>query len=138
MASATGRSFDSDFEEAVALEIEKLGYQYHPQVGMAGFFIDIGVLDPRQPERYLLGVECDGAAYHSSKYARDRDRLRQQILASRGWQLHRIWSTDWFYHRDREVQKLRAAIERALMPGTSPNGPNAFAKDEPAQQGSWP
>jgi len=113
-ASPTGKSFDSEFEESVALAIKSLGFDYHPQVGMAGFYIDIGVLDPRDPDRYILGVECDGAAYHSSRYCRDRDRLRQQILESRGWKIHRIWSTDWFYRQENEIRKLRTAIEKVL------------------------
>ncbi len=122
----TGKSFDSDFEEAVAYEIKALGYDFRPQVGMAGFFIDIGVVDPNDAQRYVLGVECDGAAYHSSQYARDRDRLRQMILERRGWKLHRIWSTDWFYQRDREVQKLKEAIEAALAGRPLPTAANVY------------
>lgn len=117
----TGRSFDSDFEEAVSYAVRELGYECNPQVGMAGFFIDLGVIDPRDPDRYVLGIECDGAAYHSSRYARDRDRLRQQILESRGWKIHRIWSTDWFYRREREVEKLRSAIEASLSGRAAPD-----------------
>ncbi|MDQ8027328.1 MAG: DUF3320 domain-containing protein [Brevundimonas sp.] len=113
-AEDTERGFDSDFEEAVAFAVRDLSYDCRPQVGMAGFFIDLAVLDPRDPDRYLLGIECDGAAYHSSQYARDRDRLRQAILEKRGWKIHRIWSTDWFYRRDREIEKLRASIEAAI------------------------
>lgn len=127
-AEHTERGFDSDFEEAVAHAIREIGYDCRPQVGMAGFFIDLAVLDPRNPDRYLLGVECDGAAYHSSRYARDRDRLRQEILERRGWAIHRIWSTDWFYRRDREIEKLRLAIEAALEGGPATALP---AIDEP-------
>ena len=114
VALDTGRGFDSPFEEAVAASVRALGYDALPQVGMAGFFIDLAVIDPRDDGRYLLGIECDGAAYHSSQYARDRDRIRQTILESRGWKLHRIWSTDWFYKPEREIQKLKLAIEKAL------------------------
>ncbi|HVZ27218.1 MAG TPA: DUF3320 domain-containing protein [Rhizomicrobium sp.] len=114
LASPTGKSFDSDFEESVAHVIRALGFEYHPQVGMAGFYIDIGVLDPNKPDRYIMGVECDGAAYHSSRYSRDRDRLRQQILESRGWNIHRIWSTDWFYRQEREIHKLQTALDSVL------------------------
>jgi very-short-patch-repair endonuclease len=134
VAGPTGGGFDSDFEEAVALEIEKLGYRYHPQVGMAGFFIDLGVLDPREPDRYLMGVECDGAAYHSSRYARDRDRLRQMILEKRGWKLHRIWSSDWLYRRDREVAKLKDAIEAALAGRSLPTAAEVYDSELPLAQ----
>lgn len=132
----TGRSFDSDFEEAVSYAVRELGYECHPQVGMAGFFIDLGVIDPRDPDRYVLGIECDGAAYHSSRYARDRDRLRQQILESRGWKIHRIWSTDWFYRREREIEKLRLAVERAIAGQPLPNAEQVYEQqfgDTPAE-----
>ena len=133
VATPTQRGFDSDFEEAVAYAINTLGYDYHPQVGMAGFFVDIGILDPRNPERYVLGVECDGAAYHSSLYARDRDRLRQTILEKRGWTIHRIWSTDWFYRQQHEIEKLKAAIERAVERSSVIQGTlaQAIALEEP-------
>lgn len=109
----TGGEADSPFEEAVRKAIESHGYQLHPQVGSGGFFIDLAVVDPEQPGRYLLGIECDGATYHSSRSARDRDRLRQQVLESLGWRIHRIWSTDWFTYPDHELRKVLAAIEQA-------------------------
>jgi very-short-patch-repair endonuclease len=87
---------DSDFEIAVADALAQHGFECQPQVGVAGFFIDLGVRDPGQPGRFLMGIECDGATYHSAKSARDRDRLRQEILQGLGWRIRRIWSTDWF------------------------------------------
>jgi very-short-patch-repair endonuclease len=110
----TGLDFDSPFEKAVALAIRQAGYQAEPQVGVSGFRVDLGVLDPRKPGRFVLGVECDGAAYHSGRSARDRDRLRQQVLENQGWTLHRIWSTDWFNNPIRETQRLITAIEEAI------------------------
>lgn len=110
----------------MAQEVEALGYGYQPQVGMAGFFVDLAVVDPRDPDRYVLGIECDGAAYHSSRYARDRDRLRQAILESRGWKIHRIWSTDWFYRQAREIEKLKNAIESALAGRPIPNADHIY------------
>jgi very-short-patch-repair endonuclease len=108
-----GKPFDSDFEESVAHFLTTRGYKAHAQVGMAGFYIDLGVLSPQNATRYLLGIECDGATYHSSRSARDRDRIRQEILESRGWQIHRIWSTDWFNRRSSEENRLVDALERA-------------------------
>ncbi len=87
---------DSDFEVSVIHELEKHGYQCEPQLGIAGYFLDIAVRDPGNRGRFLLGIECDGATYHSAKSARDRDRLRQDILEGLGWRIRRIWSTDWF------------------------------------------
>lgn len=109
----TGKDFDSDFEEEVAKAITQFGYEVEPQLGVAGFFVDLAIKDPANPGAYLLGVECDGAAYHSSSSARDRDRLRQQVLEAQGWVIHRLWSTDWFYRPDAEIRKVLAALEAA-------------------------
>ncbi len=113
-ATATGRKPDSAFEESVAHALQQAGYQSVPQIGVAGFFIDLGVVHPTRPGEYVLGVECDGATYHSSFSARDRDRLRQDVLESRGWNIHRIWSTDWFNNRESEIRRLLKTIERIV------------------------
>lgn len=113
MPRITGRGHDSPFEQAVAQAIAACGYEAEAQVGVAGFFIDLAVRDPDHPGRFLLGVECDGATYHSALSARDRDRTRGFVLRDRGWTLHRIWSTDWFNNPDEEVRELAAAIEAA-------------------------
>jgi len=106
----TGRDFGSEFERQVALALSSLGWTVEAQVGVAGFFVDLAVRDPERPGRFLLGIECDGAAYHSARWARDRDRLRQAVLEARGWTIHRIWSTDWFRRRDAELARLVAAL----------------------------
>jgi len=111
--SPTGLEADSPFEQDVAAVITSLGFLADSQVGSAGFRIDIGVRHPDRPGQYLVAVECDGAAYHSALWARERDRLRQDILENLGWRFHRIWSTDWFHHRKREIERLREALERA-------------------------
>jgi very-short-patch-repair endonuclease len=103
----TGRSPDSDFEVAVSKVINNIGFRTKLQVGVSGYFIDIGVYHPNRPGEFILGVECDGAMYHSSKYARDRDRLREEVLARRGWNIHRIWSTDGFKCRPDEIERLK-------------------------------
>lgn len=109
----TGKGPDSPFEEEVLNALREKGYILEPQVGAAGYFIDIAVKDPDFPGRYLLAIECDGAAYHSSRSARDRDRLRQGVLESLGWRFHRIWSTDWFRNPEQELAKVVTAIESA-------------------------
>jgi hypothetical protein len=119
-ARPTGRDFESGFEEDVARAIAGLGYLADPQVGQAGFRIDLGVRDPQAPGRYLLAVECDGATYHGALWARERDRLRQEVLEGMGWRFHRIWSTDWYYRREAEIARLRAALEAARA---EPGGP---------------
>lgn len=110
----SGNVPDSEFEEHVINQIKSIGCEAIPQVGVKGFSIDIGVKHPDWPHGFLMGVECDGASYHSSVSARDRDRLRQQILEGLGWTLYRVWSTDWFEDPMRETQKLREAIEKTV------------------------
>ena len=105
---------ESPFEDYVAAQIQRLGCEVVPQVGVAGFRIDLGVRHPDWPYGYIPGVECDGAAYHSSKSSRDRDRLRQEVLEGLGWRLHRIWSTDWFRNPRAEIEVLKQAIDSAL------------------------
>ena len=112
---ASDRGADSPFEEEVANALREFGCQIDHQIGSAGYFIDLGVKDPERPGRYLLGIECDGATYHSAQSARDRDRLRQQVLEGLGWRIHRIWSTDWFSNPDRELRRAAEAIEAAKV-----------------------
>lgn len=103
---ATGKAPDSDFEIAVMNTLAAHGYDCEPQLGVAGYFLDLVVKNPDNPGEYLLAIECDGATYHSAKSSRDRDRLRQQILESLGWNIHRIWSTDWFKNSQEQIQIL--------------------------------
>lgn len=112
--SPTGKEPMSPFEETVINFVKEQGYTVVPQVGSAGFYIDIGVVDPNNPERFVLGIECDGAQYHSSRTARDRDRLRQQVLEQRGWRIHRVWSTSWYRKPEVEKKRLIEAIQAAV------------------------
>jgi very-short-patch-repair endonuclease len=108
----SSRTADSPFEEHVMAVLRADGYEVQPQVGVAGYFIDIAVRDPRDPSRFILGVECDGATYHSSRAARDRDRLREGVLRDRGWRLYRIWSTDWFTNYEAAKESLLVNVAR--------------------------
>lgn len=105
-AQPSNRPPDSDFEIAVAEALRTVGFECAPQVGVAGFFIDLAVRDPGNPGRFLMGVECDGASYHSAKSVRDRDRLRQTILERLGWRMRRIWSTDWYKNPQAQLQPI--------------------------------
>lgn len=105
--------FDSDFEVEVCEFLRNHGYSVDTQVGCSGFRIDLGVKVPNSSD-YLLAVECDGATYHSSKNARDRDRLRQTILENMGWKFYRIWSTEWFRNKISEQDKLLGFVRKAV------------------------
>jgi very-short-patch-repair endonuclease len=127
----TDKGFGSPFEEQVARAVQRHGYTVKSQVGVAGFFIDLAVPHPEQPGRFLLGIECDGAQYHSSRCARDRDRLRQQVLEDRGWTIVRVWSTDWFRDPDGQTRKVIDALAAAR----SRPSPLAAPMPKPAPQG---
>lgn len=126
--------FDSPFEEQVYKALTERGYEVMTQVGCSGYRIDLAVVDPENPGRFLLGIECDGAAYHSAKTARDRDRLRESVLKSLGWTLARIWSTDWWTQPqmvldrlDKLLAKARASSGQAMLRGS-----NARVNAEPS------
>lgn len=106
--------FDSPFEEAVYNFLSDKGYEVITQVGCSGFRIDMAVKHSKYNGQFAIGIECDGAAYHSSRTARERDRLRQTVLEDMGWTIYRIWSTDWIKDQRTEGQKLINAIDRAL------------------------
>ena len=109
-------SFDSPFEEAVARALAEKGWTLHPQVGVSRFRVDLGVVDPDAPGRYLAGIECDGATYHRSATARDRDKIRESVLRGLGWEILRLWSTDYWLDPagtlDKLDQQLRKLLER--------------------------
>lgn len=107
-------SYDSPFEEAVANRLREKGWEVVPQIGVSRFRIDLGIVHPDHPGDYLVGVECDGATYHSSATARDRDKVRQSVLEGLGWELVRVWSTDWFIDPLGETEKLHKKLEEAL------------------------
>jgi very-short-patch-repair endonuclease len=107
----TGKEPDSDFERWVMEMLQESGYETVPQLGVAGYFIDLAVRHPDRRGTYILGIECDGAMYHSARSVRDRDRLRQEVLERLKWNIYRIWSTDWFRNPRAEFQKLTNALE---------------------------
>ncbi len=105
---------ESPLEQEVRQVLEKRGYTVKSQIGESGFRIDLAVLHPEPGRGYVLGIECDGATYHSDRSARIRDVWREKILRKRGWRIHRIWSTSWWYRRADEIEKLCQALEAAL------------------------
>jgi very-short-patch-repair endonuclease len=106
--------FDSDFEQAVANDLRELGWKIQTQVGVSKFRIDLGVRHPDHPGLFLAGVECDGATYHGSPSARDRDRVRHGILENLGWRLVRLWSTDYFVDPRGSIDKVNARLFEIL------------------------
>lgn len=97
--------------------LRERGFELVPQLGVAGFFIDIAVRNPYRPGEYLAAIECDGESYHSGASVRDRDRIRQEILEGLGWRgkVYRIWSTDWYRNRATQITKLLEYLEAWLQ-----------------------
>tara|TARA_R110000824_G_scaffold399995_1_gene606552 strand:+ start:731 stop:6646 length:5916 start_codon:yes stop_codon:yes gene_type:complete len=106
--------FDSDFEQAVAMTLREKGWKVQTQVGVSKFRVDLGIVHPDKPGEYLAGVECDGATYHGSPSARDRDRVRQAILENLGWRIVRLWSTDYFQEPEYAIKKIQERLEALL------------------------
>lgn len=132
------KELDTPFEEAVSEFLTGNGCEIHRQIGCAGYRLDLAVPDPRHPGRYVLGIECDGADYHSSRVARDRDRLRQQVLEGLGWNIYRVWSTDWYLHpkecREKLLETVNEAVKQAKLQAKSGPESGAVIINEPV---SW-
>ncbi len=121
------------FTEAIARSLADRGWAVRHQVGSGGYKIDLAVLDPADPDRYVLAIETDGAAYASAPIARDRDRLRAQVLTQLGWRLHRIWSLDWWANPEYEIQRAHAAIVTAIAATRRRNVPAPAVKPRVAR-----
>lgn len=114
------RRIISSFEKLVADRIERAGYTVRRNVGPSGFLIDLAVVDPQEPDHYVLGIICDGPSYKSAQSSRDRDRLGEETLRIMGWNLYRVWSTAWFQNLQREEAALLAALREVAPREAAP------------------
>lgn len=118
---------ESPFEQAVAIALEARGWQVVTQVGVSGFRIDLGIRHPDHAGLYLAGIECDGATYHSSATARDRDKVREQVLRGLGWNILRIWSTDWWFNATDAIERIHTALNDLLAVSRADLGNTEYA-----------
>ena len=145
-AGASGEALDSPFEESVRDALSGSGHHVVPRIGTAGFRMDLAVVDPEDTGRYVLGIECDGTNYASARSARDRDRLRPQVLKNLGWNLHRVWSVDWFHNPQAEHKRLMDVLD-GTPPEPSPEAasthdlvdrePTRESEREPVLDDEW-
>ena len=77
----------NDFERSVGAVLKENGYEIVPQVGVAGFFVDLGVKHPAKEGTFLLGIECDGASYHSGRSARESRPSPAGNPENLGWKI---------------------------------------------------
>ena len=126
------------FEVDVRDTLLRHGLKLTAQYGTSGYWIDFAVQHPAQPGRYVLAIECDGATYHSSHSARDRDRLRQEQLERQGWRFHRIWSTEWFHDKNACTEKAITAYHDALRDADDDRAANASARHRQRRARSTP
>jgi very-short-patch-repair endonuclease len=112
LLQGSGGECESDFEQWVLETLKGSGFDAVPQLGFAGYRIDLAVRHPQKPGTFICGVECDGAAYHSARSVRERDRLRQEVLERLGWNIYRIWSTDWFRNPSLQSKNLIDHLRR--------------------------
>jgi hypothetical protein len=123
---------------AIATALEARGWRVRHQIGCAAYRIDVAVVDPDDPTRYVLGIETDGAAYALAPTARDRDRLRALVLGGLGWRLHRVWSLDWYADAENEAQRAHAAVVAAVAAARQARQPRVPRATKPPQQKSAP
>ncbi len=98
--------------DTICRHIEDQGYKTDRMVGNSEYRIDIGVIDPSDPEKYLLGILLDGPAYGKSKTTRDRELAQVSILDGLGWKLMRIWSMDWWDNKDKELSRIDEMLDK--------------------------
>lgn len=126
------------FESQVAAVLREAGHTVHERIGVSEYRIDLGVVDPIQADRYLIGIECDGRTYYESRTARERDKGRAQVLGHLGWRLTRVWAVDWWFDPETTRAKLLAEVDclrqAALEPDeefeSDPQAPDAIASSD--------
>ena len=129
---------ESDFEYDVRDHLAEKGFDVDAQVGCSGFRIDLAIKNPQHKDRYILGIECDGATYHNQRSARDRDRLRQAVLEKLGWRIYRVWSTEWVKNPDRIVDSISERVheleESGPLSAGVPGIADALVREVPKEQ----
>ena len=114
VSDKTTLEFDSPFETQVYKALSRHGYTVHTQIGASDYKIDLAVVHPDDPNRYVLAIECDGATFHSSKSAKERDVMRQKFLEAKGWKFERIWSRNWWRNSEEELSRVVSRIEKEI------------------------
>ena len=99
------------FIESVAEKLRSKGYTVNTDIGSSEYRVDIGIVDPNNKERYLLGLLCDGYNYSTSSSARDRDVTTPSVLRQLGWHTHNIWSVEWWDTPEHVLESIVKAIE---------------------------
>lgn len=92
-------------------ELETAGYDYQTSVGHSDFKVDIAVMNPYDPDEYMLGIMLDGDVYKQSKNTKDREVAQIDILRGLGWEIYRIWTMDWWDDWEKEIDKLKNYLE---------------------------
>ena len=95
----------NQIEDEIKEELVKLGYDVETNLGNTNYKLSLAVYD-KKLDRYLLGIECDYAAYKSSDSILERDVYRNKFLESRGWNIMRVWSRDWWLNKDKVINNI--------------------------------
>jgi very-short-patch-repair endonuclease len=131
VSDKTTLEFDSPFETQVYKALSRHGYTVHTQIGASDYKIDLAVVHPDDPYRYVLAIECDGATFHSSKSAKERDVMRQKFLEDKGWKFERIWSRNWWRNSEKEIDRIISRIKKEL---SSPSSMQSEPTVEPTRE----
>lgn len=123
--AAVERGPSGALELEVSEALRETGYTVHADIGCGGYRVDLAVVHPERPGEFVLGVECDGPHYRSAASARDRDRLRAEVLKGLGWRLHRVWMPSWVEDREGQVKALAEAVKQAVEDSRRPRAMEA-------------
>jgi hypothetical protein len=108
---ATGQVSHDLFVETIRKQLAARRYEVHTNVGVAGIFVDLAVVDPDDQSHFILGIEVDGPSFRKAKTARDRERLRESVLRGQGWNLQYVRAVEWFHRPQEQLNRLVTAIQ---------------------------
>lgn len=116
---------DTTLLEIIAEQIEDMGYKTRCNVGWSKYTIDIGVINPKDENTYILGILLDGDNAKEVGTARERNLLQPQVLTDLGWNIHTIWILDWLDNQEKVLGKVKTAIANVLSRDDKPLVSNA-------------
>ncbi|SFI84722.1 AAA domain-containing protein [Thermoflavimicrobium dichotomicum] len=108
---------DTPFENQVLKALLQRGYSVDAKVGFSHYQIDLAIIHPQDPTRYILGIECDGAMYRSAADVKEREVHRHEILKQKGWTIKRIWSRNWWQDPGSVLQEIEETIQDLMNQG---------------------
>lgn len=102
---------------SISKMLQEKGLEVKCNIGTSGFKVDIGIVHPDKPQQYILGIVVDGHYYYNAHTTNDREMVMPSVLKALGWNIHRIWTIDWYENSDKIIDTI---IERVKQLQTQP------------------